>query len=167
MKKIMFGLFALLLCMGMTSCKDNGNKDKDKDGDKKEVKEADADTDIDVSLPDLVAKAKAEGANWSVDEWKACLKEFFRYMNAVSKENEKWKAKIRENPDKEDELQEQADEALEQKIGDLEKYGEELTEIGEKCENFKKLEDDKAFQEELEKEFPYIPRSQKKPEEYE
>ena len=163
MKKYLYGLFALLLCMGMTSCKDNGNKDKG--GDKKEVKEADADTDIDVSLADIVAKAKAEGANWSVNEWKACIKDYFRYVNAVSKENEKWKAKIRNEEDeaKAEELEKQADEALKQKFGDwekdFEKFNEEMAEIAEKCENFKKLEDDKAFQEELLKEFPYIPRA--------
>ena len=54
MKKVLVGMLALVMCLGMVSCS----------------KESAA-----PNLKDVVEKAKAEGANWSVDEWKAAMKD--------------------------------------------------------------------------------------------
>ena len=75
MKKLLFAMFAFALCLGMISCKEEANKGKE--GDNKEVKDEKAEAAAAVSLTDLVAKAKEEGASWSVDEWKAQIKNFF------------------------------------------------------------------------------------------
>ena len=54
MKKVLVGMLALVMCLGMVSCS----------------KESAA-----PNLKDVVEKAKTEGANWSVDEWKAAMKD--------------------------------------------------------------------------------------------
>ena len=151
MKKILLGLLALLLCIGMTSCKAIV--------DKKETKEAGVGTEIDMSFADIVAQAKAEGANWSIDEWKDCIRNLGKVMNAWSKENEMWKEKIRNetNVHQSEELAIQADEELTKKYGDVEKLLDEFNEIVEMCENAVKVCEDKTFQEEILNEYPYIP----------
>ena len=53
MKKVLVGMLALVMCLGMVSCS----------------KESAA-----PNLKDVVEKAKTEGANWSVDEWKDAFK---------------------------------------------------------------------------------------------
>lgn len=55
MKKLLFGLFALVLCMGLTSC---GSPD----------------------LKKLADRAEKEGAEWSVEQWKEHFKEYAKAM---------------------------------------------------------------------------------------
>ena len=70
MKKLLIGLFAFALCMGINSCAKENKEAAEKAGE--EVVEAVEKTPV---LADIVAKAKAEGANWSVDEWKEQFKQ--------------------------------------------------------------------------------------------
>lgn len=127
MKKVLFALFALVLCMGMTSC---GGPD----------------------LKSLAEKAEKEGANWSVDEWKTQFKDFCKALAPISKEAKELDKKIEEEKDeaKKAELQKQADE----KFGDAKKAAEKFMEVAAKSDKFIELMKDKEFEKELEKEFP-------------
>ena len=73
MRKLFFGMFALLLSAGMVSCNQ-----------KQEAQPADAAADSTAqvteapaadapNLADVVAKMKAEGANWNADQWKEAI----------------------------------------------------------------------------------------------
>ncbi len=131
MKKLLFGLFALVLCLGLTSC---GGAD----------------------IKSIAEKAKTEGANWSVDEWKT---QFKAVMNAA-------KPMLKEIKDLQTEAEKAGDDAskaaeLMGKMGDvMNKYKddmqaiEDFTKACEASENGKKLMEDKAFEEEMKKEFP-------------
>lgn len=130
MKKLLFGLFALVLCMGLTSC---GGAD----------------------IKSIAEKAKAEGANWSVDEWKA---QFKSVMSAAKPIMEEIKALQGEAEGAGEDVSKAA--AVAGKMADLMKKYEgdlkALEEFGEACENSengKKLMEDKEFEEEMKKEF--------------
>ena len=77
MKKIIIGMVAFALCLGMNSCK----KETTPAGDEKESTEqvsknqGTKEEAPSMSAADILAKAKAEGAKWSVDEWKAAFKD--------------------------------------------------------------------------------------------
>ena len=95
MKKLLIGLFAFALCMGMNSCAKENKEAAEKAGE--EVVEVVEKTPV---LADIVAKAKAEGANWSVDEWKAAVKQAFIAMKPVMDNIQKMTEKTEdENPD--------------------------------------------------------------------
>lgn len=57
MKKVVLGMLALMMCLGLASCKQS------------------SETESTPNMADVVEKAKAEGANWSVDEWKEAFKQ--------------------------------------------------------------------------------------------
>ena len=59
MKKTLVVMMAFMLGLAITSCKQGP----------KAVDAAEAAADPAKTLTELVDKAKAEGANWSVDEW--------------------------------------------------------------------------------------------------
>lgn len=90
MKKLfLVAIVALAMGLGMTSCKQNAAPA----GEAAEAEQTEAPADPIKALTDLTAKAKAEGANWSVDEWKAnfkqaviCAKPMFNELSAVTKE---------------------------------------------------------------------------------
>ena len=63
MKNFWIGMLALMLGFCVVSCKENPNKDDKAKAESEQVEEK-------VDLADIVAKAKAEGAKWSADEWK-------------------------------------------------------------------------------------------------
>ena len=88
MKRIIIGTLVLVLCLGMSSCK------KEKDSSEVRLEEEQAAAykaatekwDLAFKqLSDLVAKAKAEGDKWSVDEWKEAYKnKFLIYSKPIS-----------------------------------------------------------------------------------
>ena len=127
MKKVLFALFALVLCLGMTSC---GGPD----------------------VKSIVEKAKKEGANWSVDEWKTQYKNLLKATAPIAKESKEFDKKIQEEKDeaKKAELKKEADE----KFGEAKKAVEEFMEIAMKNEKFLEILKDEDFKKELEKEFP-------------
>ena len=76
MKKVLFSFIIVAAGLFVTSC---GNKSAESatEAEKTEqvAEEAPAaEAEQPASLADIVAKAKAEGANWSADEWKAQFK---------------------------------------------------------------------------------------------
>ena len=115
---------------------------------------AEADANQEVSLADVVAKAKAEGANWSVDEWKAqfrnvaiAIKPMAVDMDAFVKKYVNGDVKDLKTEDLEKEGK-----ALEEKYADLNKLLDEFNAIAEGTVNGKTVADDKAWGEALFKE---------------
>ncbi|MBR5084721.1 MAG: hypothetical protein IKX33_08980 [Prevotella sp.] len=130
MKKLLFGLFALVLCMGLTSC---GGAD----------------------LKSIAEKAKTEGANWSVDEWKAQIKSALTAAKPMMEEIKALQAEAEnagEDVSKAAEIAGKLADFMKKNEGEMNAL-EELMGACEKSENGKKLMEDKAFEEEIKKEF--------------
>ena len=136
MKKVIIGMFAFCLGLGMVSC----NKE--------------------VNAQDVVAKAKAEGANWDEAQWKDAFKDMFKAaapMFDYMKEMEK-KLKDAESGDDAAKIAAAAEimkeaEAKQKEFEPLSKAFEEFSNIAEKNPVAKKLMEDKAFEQEMKKEF--------------
>ena len=80
MKKTLVVMMAFILGMAITSCKQGPKAEA-------EATETEATTAEGVKvLADLVEKAKAEGANWSVDQWKDAYKTAMSVMAPTMKE---------------------------------------------------------------------------------
>lgn len=79
MKKVLFSFVIVAAGLIVTSCGNNGTgtaveaEQKEQAEQMKEDAPA-AETEQPASLADIVAKAKAEGASWSADEWKSQFK---------------------------------------------------------------------------------------------
>ena len=148
MKKVLL-MFALFTSLCLFSCKDaatttteNGDTTKTETVEKK------------VDINELAAKAKAEGANWSVDEWKAqfrnvaiAIKPMAVDMDAFVKKYVNGDVKDLKTEDLEKEGK-----ALEEKYADLNKLLDEFNAIAEGTVNGKAVADDKAWGEALFKE---------------
>lgn len=160
MKKLVIGMFALCLGLGLVSC---GNKaGASKDGKDSTAAEAQAEVKEEktVDLNELVAKVKAEGANWDEAQWKEAFKDMFRGLAPMIEYARDLEAKMKEAENGTDaekaaaaaKLMEDA-EAMQKKFEPMEKAMEEFNAIAEKNPIAKKLMDDKAFEEEIKKEF--------------
>lgn len=70
MRNFWIGMLALMLGFCVVSCKEKSEQP---------VKEGEATEQVaeNLSLEDIVAKAKAEGANWTVDDWKNYMRQAF------------------------------------------------------------------------------------------
>lgn len=80
MKKILLAAFALVITLGIFSCKDKPAESTGQPTSETEFtsETTGAPTMQTVNPQDvksLVDKAQAEGAQWSVDQWKACIKD--------------------------------------------------------------------------------------------
>ena len=76
MKKLLFSFIIVAAGVFVTSC---GNKSAETATEAEQTEQvaeeaSAAEAEQPASLADIVAKAKAEGANWSADEWKAQFK---------------------------------------------------------------------------------------------
>ena len=138
MKKLVIAMFVLCMGIGMVSC----SKDKK------------------VDLQELVAKAKAEGAKWDEAQWKEAIKDLFTGAKPMIDWMKDVETKMKEAEGGEDaaklaaaaKLMEDA-EAKQKEFEPLTKAMEEFMEIAENNPTAKKVMDDKAFQEEMKKEF--------------
>ena len=80
MKKAFVVLMAFMLGMGVTSCNQG-----QKAAPAAEAEHVEATPDPEETLNQLVAKAQAEGANWSVDQWKDAYRSAFDVMSPAMK----------------------------------------------------------------------------------
>ena len=115
---------------------------------------AEADANQEVSLADVVAKAKAEGANWSVDEWKAQFRNVAIAIKPMAVDMDAFVKKYMNGDVKDlktEDLEKEGNE-LEKKYADLNKLLDEFNAIAEGTVNGKTVADDKAWGEALFKE---------------
>ncbi len=150
MKKFLIGMFAFVLCLGMNSCKKEApaaGADAEKAATEK-VEEA-------PSLADVVAKAKAEGANWSVDEWKESFKSMALaikpMMVKLSEIQKKVDAEMEKDPSKALGMLEDL-KKVQDEFPDFEKLMDEFTQIAESTENGKQVANDEEWGKQLFKE---------------
>ncbi len=142
MKKLIIGMLALVMCLGMNSCK----KEATTEGQKEGTEQAEAKGP---ALAEIVEKAKAEGANWTVDEWKEqfknvmiAIKPMMVELNDVMKgmeggEGEPDPAKVAEMMSKFEEVQ--------KKYADVDSLMDAFSKIAEGCENGKAVSDDEEW----------------------
>ena len=136
MKKLLFAMFAFALCLGMNSCiKEN------KEAAEKAVEEV---VEKAPALADIVAKAKAEGANWSVDEWKEQFKQVMLAIKPMMVEMSDLVKNMKDDPSKMAEMVKES-ENIQKKYADLNKLMEEFSEIAEATENGKVVIDDEEW----------------------
>ena len=147
MKKFLIGIFALVLCLGMNSCK----KETPAEGAEavKETKEAVEKAAP--SLPEIIEKAKAEGANWSVDEWKEQFKNALLAVKPMMLEMEEATKQMEADPSKAMDLLKKIEE-LKTKYPDLDQQMEEFSKIAESFPNGKAVVDDEEWGQQITKE---------------
>lgn len=130
MKKLLFSFIIVAAGLIVTSC---GNKSAETATEAEQTEQVAeeapaAEAEQPASLADIVAKAKAEGANWSADEWKAqykvALEEYKSFAVAM---NEAQPAELEE---------------ITKKYADLPTLMEELTNIAKQSEGGKIITDE-------------------------
>jgi len=148
MKKTLVVMMAFMLGLAITSCKQGP----------KAVDAAEAAADPAKTLTELVDKAKAEGANWSVDEWKDAFKTAMACVAPTMKEvqdlTNSLQTKEGEEPDtaKLAEVMTKLGE-LKVKYDPIENLISQFDSISKSYPNGKAVADDKAFEEQCMKEF--------------
>jgi len=157
MKKLFFMSLAFCLGLGMMSCGNNAKAGAAADSTATEEVKAEAPAKK-VDINELVAKAKAEGANWDEAQWKAAYEDMFIAMEPMIKMardmEEKTKAAKTEDEKMKIALEMLANMEKVQKEKDLlEKGMNEFEKIVEANPIAKKVSDDPAFQAEMKKKF--------------
>ncbi len=141
MKKMFFMSLAFCLGLGMMSCGNNAKAGAAADSTATEEVKAEAPAKK-VDINELVAKAKAEGANWDEAQWKAAYEDMFIAMEPM----------IKMARDMEEKTKAAKTEDEKMKIA-LEKGMNEFEKIVEDNPIAKKVSDDPAFQAEMKKKF--------------
>ena len=157
MKKYFVGLFIMASAICFTSCKNEAKDAPAKDGEKTEVKADEqaqaAAAEEKVDFAAVVEKAKAEGANWTEDQWKTAIKDATKAMKPMLLEANELQKKAEAAKD-----DAEAAKLLGELMGLQEKYKdvsaqiEEFGKIIEANPIAKKLNDDKDFEAEVKKE---------------
>jgi len=83
MRKLFLGMFALLMGATIVSCNQKPEQPANADADSAKVEAAAPAADQAPSLADVVAKMKAEGANWTEDQWKENIGQAMLAMKPV------------------------------------------------------------------------------------
>lgn len=147
MKKhfVVFGL-AIAIVMGMASCKQKSEApaaDNQAEAEQVETKQP--------SVEDIVAKAKAEGANWTVDEWKANTKDMMIALKPMLLKIGSLVEKMEKEPDKIAEIMDEM-KGLEDEYKPFETLMNEFEEFAKSTENGKIVMDDEEWGNALKKE---------------
>ena len=148
---------AFCLGLGMMSCGNNAKAGAAADSTATEEVKAEAPAKK-VDINELVAKAKAEGANWDEAQWKAAYEDMFIAMEPMIKMardmEEKTKAAKTEDEKMKIALEMLANmEKVQKEMDPLEKGMNEFEKIVEANPIAKKVSDDPAFQAEMKKKF--------------
>ncbi len=128
MKKLLIGMLALVMAVGFTACS-SGTP----------------------TMEEIVASAKADGANWTVDQWKDAYRNMAANVKPMMDEMKEMMELLEKDPTKAMEMAQN----LETKYAPLNKLVEEFDEIAASTENGKKVAEDKEFEEQLKKEFDF------------
>jgi hypothetical protein len=153
MKKTLVVMMAFILSMAITSCKQ---------GPKAEAEGTEAGTEATAEgqkvLNDLVEKAKAEGANWTVDQWKDAFREAMGVMAPIMKELGELTSGLETEKGKEPDAAKLAEVMgkvadLQKKFQPYEKSMNDFDSIVKLYPNGRAVDEDKDFQNELLKGF--------------
>ena len=142
MKKNLLMIVAAAGLMAFAAC---GNKSEAPAANDEQAATEQAAAEDVPSLADLVAKAKAEGANWSVDEWKEQFKLSMLAIKPMTLEiSEVMKKMEAATPEEAAKLAEEI-EALQKKYPDIDKLLEEFVAAAQATENGKVVVDDEEW----------------------
>lgn len=150
MKKL-FLMITLVMGISLMSCQGNATADATKTGDSTAVEEQVVEKKVDIN--ELLAKAKAEGANWSVDEWKAAFKEVLIALKPMLDFMKDFKEKLEKDPAAAAALME--DEQKTKELESYEKLMEEFTDAANATDNGKKVFNDEEWAKQTLKELGY------------
>ncbi len=148
MKIIIKGLSVLAICICMSSCNNSTGTKQEAEATQDNVEQV---VEKVMSPAEVLEKAKAEGANWSVDEWKEQFKNFSLAVKPIMMEMDSLVKALQADPSKAEELAKQV-EGLKEKYPDFEKITKEFEEAAQATENGKIVYDDKEFEKSLKEE---------------
>ena len=145
MKKIFVFMFALAMGLSISSCKQKGETaPADAQGEAAQTEEVAKDPVA--ALTEILEKAKAEGANWSVDQWKDAFKQALVAAKPMLNQLAEITGSI-----KEDATPEQITEAmtkakkLEEEYKPIQQLMDQIEEIAKSTENGKAVNDDEEW----------------------
>lgn len=144
MKNLWIGMLTLLMVLCIASCKKSDQPEASKAGEATEQM-------ADLKLEDIVAKAKAEGAKWTEDEWKAAMKGAMTAVAPAFKKIGELQAKIGDDPAKAVESIGELQKLMEE-FEPYEKLFDELDSIADASEIGKAVAEDTVFEKEVMKE---------------
>ena len=142
MKKVFVGMFALMMFLGLaTSCNSKGDANNAAESNETEATEAAVEENV-RPLAEVMKDAKENGANWSVDEWKAAFREFAINVKPAMIEYKAVMDEMEKDPTNEETLKK-----FESLLtnSDLQAI-EEFTKIAEATENGKIVAEDDDFE---------------------
>ena len=142
-------MFALFTSLCLFSCKDAATATENGNGEATQTENVEKKVDVN----ELVAKAKAEGANWSVDEWKAAFKDLLIGMKPMLDFMKDFKEKLEKDPAAAATLMEEVQNNKD--FETLEKAMEEFTTAAEATANGKAVVDDEEWAKQTLKELGY------------
>ena len=153
MKKTLVVMMAFILGMAITSCKQTQKAEA-------EATETEAAVDGEKVLSDLVEKATAEGANWSVDQWKDAYKQAMGAVAPIMKEVAELIKSIKTEDGKEPDAAKLAEvmtklAELQKKFKPYEGYMNQFDSIVKLYPNGKAVDEDKEFEAQMKKEFGF------------
>jgi hypothetical protein len=146
MKKFFVGIVAIAITMGMASCKQKSEAPAAAEQAETEQVETKQPT-----IEEIVAKAKAEGANWSVDEWKSSTKDMMIALKPMLLKISEMVSQMEKDPSKAVEIMANM-KALEEEFKPMENLMNEFEEIAKGTENGKAVMDDEAWGNQLKQE---------------
>lgn len=150
MKKVLFLLVACAMTIGFISCANTGENTAAAGDDKANTENVEQKVDMN----EIIAKAKAEGANWTVDQWKDAFKSMLIAAKPMFDLMKEMKEKTEANPDSA--LSMLADlETKAKEFEPIEKGMSEFEEVAKATENGKKVLDDEAWGKQIMKELGY------------
>ena len=143
MKILVMGLFALCLGLGTVSASNLTVS----------TPTTAAAEEKDETPQDILARAKAEGANWNEAQWKEAMRDMTRALSPALDFMRDIEEKLEKADDAEKAKIISKLTEIEEKMKDLEVVMDEFEKVMEASEIGKKVNNDKAFEEELKKEF--------------
>ena len=143
MKKLFVFMFALSLGLCITSCKQKSGEAAPAETEQAEAEQQQDPVEV---MKALIEKAKADGANWSVDEWKDVYKQALVAMKPMLNELGALtsSADAKSDPSKIAEMMEKA-KKLEEQYKPLQDAMEEFEAIAKGTENGKAVNDDEEW----------------------
>ena len=148
MKKILFGMMALAMMFTFNSCKDTKAPAENTEATEEVAQE---ETPATPTMEELIASAKADGATWTVDQWKDAFRNVAINVKPMMDELKEMMELMEKDPTKAMEMAQ----GLETKYEPLNKLMEEFSAIAEGTENGKKVSEDEEFQKQIEEEFDF------------
>ena len=144
-------MVAFAMSISFMSCKNEAGKDAAS----AEQKSTTENVEQKVDLLDLVAKVKAEGANWSVDEWKEAFKSALVALKPMMEKISGFQAKLKGANEEEAAKLMTEMEAQMKEFEPIEKAMNEFEEAARATENGKKVIDDEEWGKQMMKELGF------------